>query len=216
MASPHDGQIEYSVVRALGPCCCPDDAGERIYCGNQVYNVHGRRVDGEAPMESVQMIPAIGGPYYLTVPSGMRHRVRAAAAVGMRLFPQSPRQRPSSRCRCTCWANRSRLPRFPAMISRSSILKTGLCCSESGGDRPAAFLPSRRTGDRRTAKSSNAMILHHLDVDKELQLAFPGKSVVVSRPPKTVRVGETLRYQIEVRTKSGKPAFSSSTPGRRE
>ena len=53
----------------------------------------------------------------------------------------------------------------------------------------------------------NAVVLHYLDIDEELKRSGLDGPVVVSRPPKMVRVGETLSYQIQTISKSGKPVY---------
>ena len=51
------------------------------------------------------------------------------------------------------------------------------------------------------------MVLHHLNLDEKWNRAALESPVVVSRPPRIVRVGETLRYQIQTISKSGKPVY---------
>ena len=51
------------------------------------------------------------------------------------------------------------------------------------------------------------MVLHQLNLEEQWRREAPESPLVTSRPPKTVRLGETLRYQIETVSKSGKPVF---------
>ncbi len=51
------------------------------------------------------------------------------------------------------------------------------------------------------------MVLHQLNLEEQWRCEAPESPLVTSRPPKTVRLGETLRYQIETVSKSGKPVF---------
>ncbi len=53
---------------------CPDNVGERIYSGSGLLNSRGEQIDEEDPagQRGIVAVPAIGGPYFLTVPPDNR------------------------------------------------------------------------------------------------------------------------------------------------
>jgi len=56
-------------------------------------------------------------------------------------------------------------------------------------------------------ESNQSLVLHHLDLEKELEDSGIDYLYVASRPPTAVPAGATYRYQIEAKSKSGEVDF---------
>ena len=187
---------------------CPDDIGQRIYTGATLLSTPWEPTDGNELPQAVQAIPAIGGPYYLTVP--VERRRGRPPRVTTPPQPQEPSPASASEAHVYLLGQSRPVASLPTDTFALLTDENGQFRAFGAICRRLFLLPAART-IAELPNTSNAVILHRLDLDEELRRTFPDGLVVVSRPPRTVRLGETLRYQIRTQSKSGNPAFHLDT-----
>lgn len=205
MASGTTDRMECHTIYTSRSFFCPDDIGQRIYTGSMVDPFPGEPTGVDNRPKGVQAIPAIGGPYYLTVPPeqvldnirrGVNQRNQGSQAaesfVQVYLVGES---KPVAALPVTD---------FPILEDANASERAGALC------RWLIFLPHAKMIAELPA-TRDFVTLHRLDMKEELRRTFSDELVVVSRPPRMVRAGETLRYPIETLSKDGKPAFKLDT-----
>ena len=162
---------------------------------------------GPAGQTGALAVPAIGGPYYLTVSSDDRTAVPPRTTGRGKTVPPATNSQPANGLVSVYVAGEAKpvttLPlgdfRLPKVLRNLALEPPVLC-------RRLFFVPAAQV-IAEIPETRNAVVLHRLDLDEKWNRADLEAPVVVSRPPRSVRVGETLRYQIQAISKSGKPAY---------
>ena len=213
VVSTSANRMECSNGRITGSYACPDDFGDRIYTSRGLLNAHGVRIDEEDPamQTGVLAVPAIGGPYYLTVPSNNRVAVAPRTTNRTKTAPPSSNPLPTDNAVAVYVVGEPKpvttLPlddfRLPKTVQRLTVEPPVLC-------RRLFFIPAAQVIAEIT-DARNAVVLHHLNLDEKWNRADLESPVVVSRPPRSIHVGETLSYQIQTISKSGKPVYKLDT-----
>ncbi len=202
-------QMECSYQHVSGGYVCPDDHGERVYTGRGLLDRHGEPLhdDDAAHQKEGLAVPAVGGPYYLTVPAnphfpavrrpahkktdGFSTGSSPAAEAAVRVY-RLGQSKPAASLSLEDF-------RLPKMTKRFSEQPTTLC-------RRLFLIPAAEV-IAEVPETRNAVVLHHVELDGESSPSGAEELRVVSHPPGSVRVGETFRYQIRTNAKSGKPGF---------
>ena len=90
--------------------------------------------------------------------------------------------------------------RLPNNLGRQSEKAPALC-------RRLFFIPAAQV-IAEIPEPRDTIVLHHFDVNEEIRRSGCNDLLVVSRSPKSIRVGEALRYQVQTICKSGKPVYT--------
>ncbi len=212
IASTTANRMECFYQRTSSGYVCPDDLGERIYTGNGLLNSHGERLDDADPASQagVLAVPAVGGPFYLTVPSDERTGVAPRVTNRTKTQPAASSAQGGNQVISVHVVGESAplatLPlaefRLPKVLRQLSDRTPALC-------RRLFLIPAAHV-IAEIPEPRNALVLHQLDLDAQWNRVAMGP-VILSRPPKSIHVGETLHYQIQARSKSGKPVFKLET-----
>ena len=204
------GRMECSYQHISAGYICPDDIGERIYSGIGLLDPLGKRIDDDDPagQQGVLAVPAVAGPYYLTVSCDDRFAMPVNSAGRQRAPVAFSSAQPAAKGVVSVYvvgetAPMATLPldefRLSGNVRRPSDGAPALC-------RRLFFVPAARV-IAEVQDRQKVLVLHPFDIDAELDCSRLDSPLVVSRPPKTVRVGEPFRYQIEAKCKSGKPVY---------
>ena len=210
VASLRGDQMECSYQHVSGGYVCPDDRGERVYSGRGLFDRHGEPIHDDDPacQKGVLAVPAIGGPYYLTVPYNERFSAVPRRTTHKKTLPSSSESQPAAEAAVLVYLVGQSKPvatlpledfRLPKTLRRLLEKPPALC-------RRLFLIPAAQVIVE-VPEQRDAVVLHHLDVDEQLTQSGVGELRVVSHPPTSVRVGETLSYQIQTTSKSGKPAY---------
>jgi S1-C subfamily serine protease len=188
---------------------CLNDTGSQIFSGAGFLNVNNRCVDlcPELEHDGAMAIPAIGGPYYLSVPCNKFKSGPNPRNPG-RLPPSAPTPPSQGDRQVKVYFATESAPFSTIPLEDFSTLKN------LDADPQIKVPLSQRLLFLSAAKtivelggSSDCVVFHEIDVYKELQQVCPDVPVVISQPPKTAKIDELYRYPIKVLTKSGKAKF---------
>ncbi len=165
----------------------PSPDGKLIYTGSGIYTNQLRRVGSPAdPRTQTTSIPALHGPYYLTLSTDIVDR--KAEKLQLKLEGD---ERPL--------ATIEGLEKFgsdPPTFTQLPPL-----------DRQLFFIPDAQLILQRSHGNKKLLALH-FDAEEALNDSPIDFLLVTSRPPLSVKAGENVFYQLQVKSKTGDVKFS--------
>jgi hypothetical protein len=171
---------------------CPrlDETGDRLYAGTHIHSSRGKVLgSAEQFYLSSQLVPALQGPMYLSVPGANTPNHEFGGPVTIHLDGQpGPLLALPELTKALTIADR-RSSEFIVADQRVFLIPAA---------DVLAYVPDAR----------NSVVLRHFNVKDEMKAAGIDGPVVVSRPPRALRLGEKLEYQIDTWSKAGGIACS--------
>jgi hypothetical protein len=172
---------------------CPDEFGDRIYAMGSIYSDRCGLLGSAEAVSNPQLIPAVQGPLYLCVP-GVANPLdtRRAGPLTVQLDG-----RPGPLIA---------LPEVTPHLARSDRPNSQF----HPADERVFFIPSAKVLAV-VPEARSTVVLHYFDLNDELKARGTDELVVLSRPPRRVRIGETLNYQIDAWSKAGSVTWRLET-----
>ena len=165
------------------PLC--DATGQHIYTAGGICSNRAQIEDKRYVMQSSILVPAVDGPFYFQLPVSFppRHLRQEPPAV---LFSNDQAEP---------------LAEIPALPERFMQCAPGY--NASIHDVQHIYFVPKAQVIAMLATSGDAVVLRRFNIEEELAKAGRNYVFVMSSPPGIVRLGETLRYQLDVRSRAG-------------
>ncbi|MEQ8791090.1 MAG: putative Ig domain-containing protein [Pirellulaceae bacterium] len=181
------GYYEHDSVGAIVPS--PD--GRLLYTGRGIFTNQLRRIgDVKSNTSLGSSIPAVHGPYFVTVDSGdIRDREKKAEKVYLKLEGDD---RPLADI-----PNLEQIHNPEDRFARQTLSL----------DKRLFLIPDAGVVVQ-LASTKQKLVVVSFDVDKALKESDVDYLIVASRPPLAVKAGEPIEYQIDVKSKSGGVKYS--------
>ena len=171
-------------------CLCPDATGDRIYTQLGIFDSEAHPRDLKNTFRGAALVPAVQGPFYLRLPvPGPINPQGNEPPVTLHLADQ-----PQPLLAVPGLANFV-APRAPYVVASSVSY-----------DKRIFFNPQAEV-IAVVAPTMDAVTLRHFNVEEELKRAGVDYLVVLSSPPRSVRVGETVEYQVDARSSAGPVSY---------